>query len=263
MKVGLLIVLGLLGCGVAPSGAAPAAGAQPSPPARAIVESPAGSPVVEAPHIGGSSAEIEPEPEAPILDVLLPGPHEVEGGQLAPTRGPVESADAYCAAFLHSAPPDRAFNAHITVTSSCEVVGRTSEPNQPAPLLDATPPFGRVRLVRIVAPYEYEPDRWDDFEEIRLAIETEQGVVVDERGLEISRALPASCVRIVSAVSEDVVAGGDLELRVELELFVGADEGVPERTTRYDVVCGTGPSGDLSCARYRGGARQASRLRFP
>jgi hypothetical protein len=168
----------------------------------------------------------------------------------------VDEPQQYCDAYARGAPPEQRFNAHIVVDSECTVLrGPTSDadlsPAEPLPAL--APPYRAVVLVRASAPYDYEegPRRsWDDFEEIRVAIVTERGAFVDERGIEIANWLPASAVTLRSATVHDVVTGGEPELRLALELFIGADEGAPEQYQRVELVCGFGASGTFACARF-------------
>lgn len=123
-----------------------------------------------------------------------------------------------------------------------------------------------VELARDVAPHDHDEgpeESWDDFEEIRVAIATDRGTFVEQRGIEIANWLPASAVAIRRASGEDVIAGDDPELRITLERFIGADEGVPEQYQVVELVCGFGTSGAFACARFESGVKQHDVPRSP
>jgi len=179
----------------------------------------------------------------------------VPRGAVAPLAGPVDAPERYCSAYARQAPPKRRFNAHIVIDSECTVIeGSSSDEFEAVPSLPAPgPPYGEVGLIRARAPHDQDEgpeESWDGFEEIRVAIATERGVFVEERGIEIADWLPYSTVTLRKLTTADIVAGGEPELRIELELFIGADEGIPEQYQVVELVCGFGPSGALACGRF-------------
>ena len=137
------------------------------------------------------------------------------------------------------------------VDSECTpLAGSSSAPalREGAPVAPS-PPYAHVGLIHAQVPHHYD-DRWDSFEESRVAITTPRGVFVEQRGSEVSHSLPTGAVTIARVASENVVEGGEPELRITLQEFVGADEGVPEQYRLVELVCGTGASGQFSCARF-------------
>lgn len=246
------------GGGTAPPQSPPPAAA-PKADAKAKTEGDA-TPKAEAKT--GTEAKPEPKPPepaaakaaAPTVAIDYPAARDVSSGAVAAAFGPVDDPRRYCEAYAATAPPKQQFNARITIESECTVLG---EPTSDADLSSAEPlpaltaPYRSVALVRTRAPYREEGETsWDDFEEIRVAIITERGAFVEQRGIEIADHLPASAVAIRKATVEDVVTGGDPELRIVLEQFVGADEGVPEQYQVFELVCGFGAAGGLACARF-------------
>lgn len=216
-------------------------GAESATPATVEVEAP---PADEAPE------------SSPTVAVTYPAPRTVRDGAVAAAVGPVASLVHYCVAYADGAPPERAFNEHIVVESDCAVFpGPTSDEGllPAAPLPAPGSGYREVRLVRVRAPYDDDegPETsWDEFEEIRVAVVTDRGTFVEERGVARANWLPASAVAVRRAIVEDVVPGGAPELRIVLERFVGADDGVPEQYQSIEFVCGFGASGGLSCARF-------------
>jgi hypothetical protein len=227
---------------------------------------PAVAPVPPPPADGPTGehpVEPEPEPERsepeappPSIAIQYPRILEVPSGAVAASVGPVDGPQQYCDAYMATAPPRQQYNATISVDSECTVLREpTSDVDlSPAAALPAlSAPYLEVLLLRTRAPYDYEEGKeetWDDFVEIRVAIDTERGTFVEERGIEIANYLPASAVAIRKATVEDVVTGGVPELRIVLELFIGADEGVPEQYQTFELVCGFGASGRFACARF-------------
>jgi hypothetical protein len=180
----------------------------------------------------------------------------VKNGAVAAAVGPVEAPQHYCDAYARGAPPNQRLNPHVELDSECTVLATpTSDtdlsPSEPLPAL--APPYRDVVLIRTRTPYDEDegPQQdWDDFEEIRVAIVTERGAFVEERGIEIATWLPASAVALRSATVREVVDGGEPELRIVLERFIGADEGASEQYQVVELVCGFGASGAFACARF-------------
>lgn len=195
--------------------------------------------------------------------VTMPAPRRARSGEVARLAGPFTSAAAYCEAFLRAAPPDQAMNRNITLRSACAPIGAptSDERASPAPLPEA-PPFGAVGLIRTSVPRETD-GRWNDFQEVRVFVTTDAGVFVEERGIELAAWLPESIVTLETATAELLVGSRPPELRVRLELFVGADEGVPEQYQRIELVCGTGRSGALACGRFASRFGRARRPGWP
>lgn len=234
--------------------AKPDAGAEPTADARA-------------------EAAADPEPMAedppPSIAIEYPAPRRFPSGAVSAAAGPVRDAQQYCDAYARTAPPPQRLNANITVHSACTVLrDPTSDdglsPAEPLPAL--VPPYREVLLLRTLAPHDHDEgpeESWDDFEEIRVAIATDRGTFVEQRGIEIANWLPASAVSIRRAAGEDVIAGGDPELLITLERFIGADEGVPEQYQVVELVCGFGTSGAFACARFESGVKQYDVPRAP
>jgi hypothetical protein len=218
-----------------------------------------------SPHPGPTP----PEEPPPSIAIEYPAPRAFPSGAVAATAGPVRDAQQYCDAYARTAPPPRRFNAHITVESECTVLrDPTSDDGLlPAePLAALAPPYREVLLMRTRAPHDHDEgaeESWDGFEEIRVAIATEHGTFVEERGIELAHWLPASAVAIRRAAVRDVIAGGDPELRITLERFIGADEGELEQYQVIELVCGLGASGAFACARFASGVKPSEVPRSP
>jgi hypothetical protein len=218
-----------------------------------------------------TKAEPDPTPPEPppSLAIGYPFPRSFRNGAVAATVGPFADPRRYCAAYSRTAPPRQQLNPQITIDSECKVLRGSSSyaellPAKPLPALG--PPYLEVVLIRTVVPHDSEEGKeedWDRYEEIRVAVVTERGAFVEERGIEIAEWLPASAVTLRSATVGDVVAGGEPELRVTLELFIGADEGVPEQYQAFELVCGFGGSGAFGCARFESQVSQSEAPRSP
>jgi hypothetical protein len=258
-------------CGAAPPPSLPPAPLAAAPEREADVDTKtqAGPPTSLDPEPPADPEPAPPQASPPPLVIQYPAPREIPSGAVAAALGPIQTPQGYCDAYMRSAPPKQQFNANITVDSECTVLrDPTSDeylsPAEPLPALGS--PYRDVVLIRARTPYDDDegPDEsWDDFEEIRVGIVTERGAFVEERGIEIANWLPASAVALRSATVKDTISGGEPELRISLELFIGADEGVAEQFQAVELICGFGASGAFACARFESAVKTSDVPRSP